>query len=551
MALAYADLVVTAPVTVVARAEADLVVSTSPPSRAYADLVVLDKLTLPLYKRVSGNLLPATLYKRVDGQLRECSIYKRVNGQLIPQVQGTSLSPAVVSATQGNGLVRVDWQSVSGATGYRVACSNGATFNTSVGTSTQTFTGLSNGSSYTFTVQPLPSGPITQLILAPSATAPVGAVKPLMGITGGAESSFNDINSQVGFCRARRTYDGGLPGSFASSNAASDVAAGRHSYWSWKPDMSFATNTTMQNAFRSFLATIPDTHKVTIFAWHEPENDIIKSGTPTFTMAQWTALQNKIAEIVRAWGKPNIKFGICLMGPWTFDTRSSYYSGLDWSGLNFDLLDCFGIDPYRTNSMSTMSLQTMLTVNNSGSGTGGTAKSMLARLQEWGPKPIVIAEWGTYNTTEPLTVSFINDAYAWMKTWNAAHPEQIIESAIWFNYSLFTPPSDVFLTGIEVGAYAAAVADSKIPSGTGTGSAPVSNFSASPTTGAGPLSVTFSDTSTNGPTSWVWQFGDGTQSTSRNPVKVYSTAGSYAVTLTTYNQYGASVRTRTAFVTVS
>ncbi|MFT7649704.1 MAG: PKD repeat protein, partial [Candidatus Poriferisodalaceae bacterium] len=39
--------------------------------------------------------------------------------------------------------------------------------------------------------------------------------------------------------------------------------------------------------------------------------------------------------------------------------------------------------------------------------------------------------------------------------------------------------------------------------------APTASFTASPTSGVGPLDVTFTDTSTGTPTSWFWDFGDG------------------------------------------
>lgn len=51
--------------------------------------------------------------------------------------------------------------------------------------------------------------------------------------------------------------------------------------------------------------------------------------------------------------------------------------------------------------------------------------------------------------------------------------------------------------------------------------------------------VTFNDTSTGGPTSWTWDFGDDTPvSTQRNPVHTYSAPGSYVVTLTARNSIG-------------
>ncbi len=51
--------------------------------------------------------------------------------------------------------------------------------------------------------------------------------------------------------------------------------------------------------------------------------------------------------------------------------------------------------------------------------------------------------------------------------------------------------------------------------------------------------VTFNDTSTGGPTSWTWDFGDNTPvSTQRNPVHTYSGPGSYVVSLTARNSIG-------------
>ena len=75
--------------------------------------------------------------------------------------------------------------------------------------------------------------------------------------------------------------------------------------------------------------------------------------------------------------------------------------------------------------------------------------------------------------------------------------------------------------------------------------APVANFSGTPTSGQAPLSVAFTDLSTNTPTAWSWTFGDGTTSTQRNPTKVYSTAGTYTVTLVATNAGGSNTHTKT------
>jgi PKD repeat protein len=55
------------------------------------------------------------------------------------------------------------------------------------------------------------------------------------------------------------------------------------------------------------------------------------------------------------------------------------------------------------------------------------------------------------------------------------------------------------------------------------------------------LVVTFNDTSTGSPTSWLWDFGDGTPSSNQqNPVHTYSAPGTYVVTLTARNSIGTS-----------
>jgi Zn-dependent metalloprotease len=63
--------------------------------------------------------------------------------------------------------------------------------------------------------------------------------------------------------------------------------------------------------------------------------------------------------------------------------------------------------------------------------------------------------------------------------------------------------------------------------------------------------VNFVDQSINGPTSWLWNFGDGTTSTLQNPSHVYLTNGSFNVSLTVTNPYGSDNMTNNALVTVS
>ncbi len=79
---------------------------------------------------------------------------------------------------------------------------------------------------------------------------------------------------------------------------------------------------------------------------------------------------------------------------------------------------------------------------------------------------------------------------------------------------------------------------------------PIAAFSASPTYGKMPLSVSFIDDSTGSPTSWKWSFGDGTNSTEQNPTHTYTEAGQYAVTLTASNVAGSNAITKLNYISV-
>jgi len=85
----------------------------------------------------------------------------------------------------------------------------------------------------------------------------------------------------------------------------------------------------------------------------------------------------------------------------------------------------------------------------------------------------------------------------------------------------------------------------------GPPSAPVANFTGSPTTGTAPLAVRFSDSSSGSPTSWSWDFGDGGTSTSSSPTHTYDRPGTYAVSLTVANDSGGNTLTKAGYVTVT
>jgi PKD repeat protein len=88
----------------------------------------------------------------------------------------------------------------------------------------------------------------------------------------------------------------------------------------------------------------------------------------------------------------------------------------------------------------------------------------------------------------------------------------------------------------------------------GGGGPPVANFSANPTSGPPGQSVAFTDLSSNSPTGWDWDFGDGTlpHGTTQNPSHVYAAAGTYTVTLIASNTSGPSAPvSRTNYISIT
>lgn len=77
---------------------------------------------------------------------------------------------------------------------------------------------------------------------------------------------------------------------------------------------------------------------------------------------------------------------------------------------------------------------------------------------------------------------------------------------------------------------------------------PTSSFTSDVKKAAAPVTVHFYDTSTGNPNFWLWNFGDGNISYEQNPIHVYSATGNYTVSLTTRNEYGSNINTKTNYI---
>jgi len=63
--------------------------------------------------------------------------------------------------------------------------------------------------------------------------------------------------------------------------------------------------------------------------------------------------------------------------------------------------------------------------------------------------------------------------------------------------------------------------------------------------------IQFSDLSTNQPTTWLWDFGDGNTSTEENPTHIYENSGFYSVSLVVENEFGSNQLLKENYIYIS
>jgi PKD repeat protein len=82
------------------------------------------------------------------------------------------------------------------------------------------------------------------------------------------------------------------------------------------------------------------------------------------------------------------------------------------------------------------------------------------------------------------------------------------------------------------------------------GQIPIANFTSDVQGGCAPFIVKFTNTSSNNPTSFIWDLGDGNISLQKNPIYVYETPGVYSIKLIVKNATGTDSIIKTNYITV-
>ena len=175
------------------------------------------------------------------------------------------------------------------------------------------------------------------------------------------------------------------------------------------------------------------------------------------------------------------------------------------------------------------------------------------------PPPVANFTATPRSGTAPLVVTFTDTSTNIPTSWKWAYKNATLG---WTQFSTVQNPSYTFAAGtydINLTTTNAAGSDDEIKNGYITVSeavsTPVANFTASPRSGTTPLAVTFTDTSTNSPTSWKWAFKNATIgwtqfATIQNPSYTFP-AGTYDINLTATNAAGSDDEIKTGYIIVT
>ncbi len=175
------------------------------------------------------------------------------------------------------------------------------------------------------------------------------------------------------------------------------------------------------------------------------------------------------------------------------------------------------------------------------------------------PKPVVEFTGTPTSGDAPLSVQFTDQSSNNPTSWKWEYRKG---SGSWTRFSTEQNPAftltatgtySIRLTATNAGG-SNTVAKTNYITVTGM-PAPLAAFSSTPTLGTSPLTVQFTDESTNNPTSWKWEYwnltGGWTQfSTDQNPTYTFQDAGIYSIRLTVTNAGGSNTLTKPVCFTV-
>ncbi|HEX6882777.1 MAG TPA: PKD domain-containing protein [Planctomycetota bacterium] len=180
---------------------------------------------------------------------------------------------------------------------------------------------------------------------------------------------------------------------------------------------------------------------------------------------------------------------------------------------------------------------------------GGDAETRLGLVTVTSPLPLAGFSGSPTSGTAPLAVQFTDASSGTItsRTWDFGDGTGSSEPSPAHTYTA----AGTYAVTLTVSGPNGSDGETKVGYVTVTQAAPVAGFTGTPTSGVAPLAVQFTDASSGPLTSWSWDFGDGTGSGAASPAHVYTTPGTYTVTLMATGPGGSDGETKVGYVTVA
>ena len=296
----------------------------------------------------------------------------------------------------------------------------------------------------------------------------------------------------------------------------------------------------IENYFNPDCATLPGPARM--FHWQHrngPEAQTIIS-------QDLSSLDNLSSDFIA-----NLTAGSIPLSVQFTDTSITQLHSWNWSAWNWSFGDgnySTAINPEHT-YMTAGNYTVSLTVHDM----LGTASNTKTSYIKASPLIIPVANFIADNVTgkEPLKVHFTDLSDNFPTSWNWSfgdntfsidrNPSHLYTIAGNYTVSLIATNAKGSNTCIKTNYIK--VSENPLPS------FPIEAcFITNVTAGTPPLTVGFFDTSTGNPSTWNWSFGDGTTSTARNPVHIYTTTGNYSVSLLISNGTNTDLTVRDSLI---
>jgi hypothetical protein len=263
------------------------------------------------------------------------------------------------------------------------------------------------------------TGQIASLGARLDALEPGGKTGTIYGAATGNEPAWSALDALVGPMPVRRTFESGFVADFRSSKAWPDVAAGRHSVWSFKIGgdyLGFIAGS-WDNRIHTLLDTIPDGHRVSLVCQHEPENDA------GIVAADWRGTQARLAVLASMHAAPDVLDVVPVLMGWTFNPQSGRDPD-DWfdGSMAANGIRTVGIDEYQPADSTWQAWPVR-------------AARFTPVVEGWGCKP-AICEVGCPDKGDGTKVTWLRD----LEAWATAHS---VPFCTWFNYVSGIMSSDV------------------------------------------------------------------------------------------------------------